>query len=132
MFNFEQHLFKEFFDEIKTDYRKWLFVADKQVMHVSFQFFKICRYGFQKIRLAKPNSKQQTVCKTFKNKPSRSIQVEKIREIPKSTVFPSFSAPTWLFFINLKTVFSVEYGLEKQIFWCPFRHILRRKNEHSY
>ena len=36
---------------------------------------------------------------------SRSIEVEKIREITKSAVFVSFSAPTWLFFINLKDGF---------------------------
>ena len=41
-----------------------------------------------------------------------------MREITKSALFHSFSAPAWL---------SVEYGLERRIFLCPFRHILRRR-----
>ena len=37
LFNFKQHLQKAFFDEIKTDHRKWLFVVEKPVI---FQFFQ--------------------------------------------------------------------------------------------
>jgi len=40
LFNFKQHLQKAFFDEIKTDYSKWLFVAEKPVIPVIFQFFQ--------------------------------------------------------------------------------------------
>ena len=43
--------------------------------------------GYKKIRFAKPNSAQQTVCKKYSNMGSRSIKVERIMEITK---FPSF------------------------------------------
>ena len=37
--------------------------GQKPVIQVFFfNFFKICRYGYQKIRLAKPKLKQKTVC----------------------------------------------------------------------
>jgi len=35
-FIFKQHLQKAFFDKIKTDRRKWLFVAEKPVLQVIF------------------------------------------------------------------------------------------------
>ena len=39
-FNFKWHLQKAFFDQIKTDHRKWLFVAEKPVIQVIFKFFQ--------------------------------------------------------------------------------------------
>ena len=62
---FRQHLLKAFFDKIKTDPRKWLFGAEKPNIQVIFNLLKICRYGYQKIRLAKSKSTQQTVCKNI-------------------------------------------------------------------
>ena len=62
---FRQHLLKAFFDKIKTDQCKWLFVAEKPNIQVIFNLLKICRYGYQKIRLAKSKSTQQTVCKNI-------------------------------------------------------------------
>ena len=38
-----QHLQKAFFDKIKTDHRKWLFVAKKPVIQVFF-FFIFSKY----------------------------------------------------------------------------------------
>ena len=62
---FRQHLLKAFFDKIKIDHCKWLFVAEKPNIQVIFNLLKICRYGYQKIRLAKSKSTQQTVCKNI-------------------------------------------------------------------
>ena len=39
-FNVKQHLLKAFFDKIKTDHHKWLFVAEKPVLQVFFKFFQ--------------------------------------------------------------------------------------------
>ena len=38
--NFKRHLLKAFFDKIKTDRRKWSFVAKKPVIQVIFKFFQ--------------------------------------------------------------------------------------------
>ena len=88
---FKQHLLKAFFDKIKTDHRKWLFVAEKPayvIIQVIF-LFKICRYWYKKkIGFAQPNSTLQTVCKNIqKHAICRIIKVEKIREITKSMFF---------------------------------------------
>ena len=39
-FNVKQHLLKAFFDKIKTDHHKWLFVAEKPVLQVFLKFFQ--------------------------------------------------------------------------------------------
>ena len=63
---FKQHLQKALFDKIKTDFRNWIFMAEKPVSHGIFNFFQnMTIYKYQKIRIAKRNSTQQTGCKNI-------------------------------------------------------------------
>ena len=94
------------------DHRKWSFVAEKPGYTSDFYFFKICRYGYQKIRLEKPNSTQPAVCKILKNMRYRRNKVEKIRDITKSPFSLVFQLH--LFFRNF--FFPTEFGLERWSF----------------
>ena len=78
-----QHLQKAFFDKIKADNRKWLFVAKKTVKQVNSK-----KYVDMGIR--SPIQRSKRLVEIFKYMQSRSIEMEKIREITKSVVFPSF------------------------------------------
>ena len=62
-FNVKQHLLKAFFDKIKTDHHKWLFVAEKPVLQVFFKFFLNMPICVSKDPSCK--AMQQTVCKNI-------------------------------------------------------------------
>lgn len=80
--------FAAFFDKIKADNRKWLFVAKKTVKQVNSK-----KYVDMGIR--SPIQRSKRLVEIFKYMQSRSIEMEKIREITESAVFPSFLAPTF-------------------------------------
>ena len=96
-FNFKQHLQKAFFYEIKTYHRKWLFVVEKPDIQMIFKFFQNISIWVSKSAFKSTIQRSKRFVKILKNMRSRSIKVEQICEITKSAVFPSFSAPTWLF-----------------------------------
>ena len=84
---FKQHLQKALFDKIKTDFRNWIFMAEKPVSQGIFNFFQnMTIYEYQSLI-----QRSRRVTKIFKNMQTRSSKVEKIREIIKSAVFLSFS-----------------------------------------
>ena len=98
-FYFKRHLQKAIFDKIKTD---MAILVENPNIQVIFYFFKICRCGYQKIRLANHNSTQQRFVIIFKNMRSRRIKVEKNREITKSAVPQFFSSSLAIFHYFVK------------------------------
>ena len=97
-----------------------------------FYFLTKFRNGYQKIRLANPNSKQQTVCKNIQNRQYRSIIMEKSGKSQNQLFSLVFQLQLGYFSLFCNMGFSVEYGLKWRIFWCPYHYILRRrKNTHS-
>ena len=86
-------------------------------------FLKICRYRFLKICLAKPISMQ--FVQTFEKMRSIAFNWEKLGKSQNQLFSLVFLFPLGYFSL-FWYFFSVEYGLKIQIFWCPYRHILRR------
>ena len=76
---FKQQLLKAFFDKIKTNHFKWLFVAEKSVIQVIFNLKKKhVDMDMKKSVLQSLILRSNRFVKKFKNMRSRSIKVEKI------------------------------------------------------
>ena len=95
-----------------------------------FKFFsKYADIGIKRCVLKSLIQRSKRFVKIFKNMRVRSIKVEKIREITKSAVFPSFSAPTWLFFIILKNGFFLWIWLGKTDLLMPISTYFETKKK---
>ena len=95
-------------------------------------FFKICSYGYQKIRLAKPNSNQQTVCKNIQKHAIQKHLSGKYQGNHKISCFPQFlSSKLAIFHYFVKQCFPLETALKDVSF---DDHILTNfeGKKHSY
>jgi len=66
---FRQHLLKALFDKIKTDHRKWLFVAEKPNIQVIFNLFEIISL----------NQRSKRFVKTFINDSPKKVKRHRVK-----------------------------------------------------
>ena len=118
VFYFKQHLLTHFSMRPKLTIANgylWLKINTGYIRDFLI-FPKYVDMGIKRSVLQSLIQRSKRFVKIFKN--MRYIKVENIWKITRTRLF-------FIFFC--KTVFSVEYGFKIRMFWCPHRHILRRK-----